>query len=122
MAATVARGYSRCQALLPNHASEDQLQRILNLAVANVAGCVGNTEEGVALRALSAINDAVLDCATASAKSGGKRIGIRALNESYVGVPEHGVVRQIEELHAELNSRLLAEEAIAVERSPVLED
>src|SRR5260221_6560117 len=82
--------------------SEDKLQSVLNLPVADVAGGVGHTKPGVASctgldscpRCWYTMENTVGDCPVVSSKV-------------VVCTPEHGVIQQIEELQAELNSSLL---------------
>jgi len=82
--------------------SEDKLQSVLNLPVADVAGGVGHTKPGVASRTgldscprcWYTMENTVGDCPVVSSKV-------------VVCTPEHGVIQQIEELQAELNSSLL---------------
>jgi hypothetical protein len=73
--------------------SEDQLESVLNLPVADVTGRVGQTEGWTGCGTRTAIDNTVSDC------SASKR-GIQVLT----GESEHGVIHQIKELHAELNA------------------
>ncbi len=98
--------------------SENQLESVLNLAVADIARGGGHAEgvdTRVAIRGAGnpvrrTTVDAVLDDPT-----------IRS--EGINGITEHGVVEQIEELQAELKPGFFSEHFGAMERQvPVLED
>src|SRR6202022_106074 len=97
--------------------SEGQLESVLNLPVADVAGGVGHTKPAVGGR--TGFHRRSHWCLTMENTVGDYPV---VSSKVVVCIPEHGMVHQIEELHAELNSSLLSEESIAMERqAPVFE-
>lgn len=98
--------------------SEDQLESVLNLPVADVAGS-GCHAEVVDTRA--AIRGACNPVRRATVDAVLNDPPVRS--ERRVGIAEHGVVEQVEELQAELKPGFLSEHFGAMERQvPVLED
>ncbi len=98
--------------------SEDQLEGVLNLPVADIARGLGKPEAGISQRAVFASRNpagratvhAILDDAAIYVKT-------------RVGIAEHRVIEQVEELQAELKPGFLPEHLGAMERQvPVLKD
>jgi hypothetical protein len=73
--------------------SEDQLESVLNLPVADVTGRVGQTEGWTGCGTRTAIDNTVSDCSSSEGR-------IQVLTVE----PEHGVIHQVKKLHAELNA------------------
>src|SRR6266446_7887153 len=98
--------------------SEDQLESVLNLPVADVAGGVGHAKCSVAQGTfIGALNSADLTSIRVVLDYSSVHV------EVYVRIAEHGMIKQVEELQAELKFSFLAEHFDAVERQiPVLVD
>ena len=82
--------------------SEDQLESVLNLPVADVARGVRHAELVIVQRASAAIHHVVYNFGAAH-------------TVVQIGVAEHRMIEQVEELQAELNFGFLAEHFV-VER------
>ena len=98
--------------------SEDQLESVLNLPVADIARSLGKTEAGIAESAVRRGPNA-LGGATVHAILDDAAIHVKAR----VGIAEHRVIEKVEEFKTELQPGFLPEHFGAVERQvPVLED
>lgn len=97
--------------------SEGQLESVLNLPIANVAGGIGQAKPAVAGRTR-------FHCRSRGRHATESTIGDYAVISSKVDVctPKHWVIHQIEELQTELNSSLLAEELFAKRHAPIFEN
>ena len=91
--------------------SEDQLESVLNLPVTDIAGSLGKTEAGIAQSAVSGVPN-TLGRATVYAILDDAPIHIKAR----VGIAEHRVIEQVEELQAELKPGFFSEHFGAMER------
>ena len=98
--------------------SEDQLESVLNLAVADIARSLGHTEAGISQGAVAASSNPI-GRATVHAILDDAAIRVKG----YIGIAEHRMIEQVEEFQAELKPGFLSEHFGAVERQvPVLKD
>ena len=98
--------------------SEDQLESVLDLPVADIARGLSNTETGVTQGAVAASRNPA-GRATVHAILDNAAIHVKPC----VGIAEHRVIEQVEELQAELKLGFLSEHFGAMEwQVPVLKD